>query len=109
EADLLVLAAVQGDQEAAALGANVVDVVAEALRDVAGIAGAELLVARPAAGAEQAHADLAADYVQPFVGVRVPVRLAHRPRLQLQNDARDGPRDRELAGADAPLRTAGEA
>jgi hypothetical protein len=53
--------------------------------------------------AEHRHTDLPLDDVLPLVGVRMPAQLAQIARLEVEDHARDRPRDREAAGIDAPL------
>ena len=79
-----------------------------ALRDVTYVAGMQLFSTKAAMRTEHRHAKVAADDVLPFISVRVPMQLAQRAWLQIENYAGDRRRYWEAGGIDTPFPTASE-
>src|SRR5262249_45963949 len=77
QVDRLVDAAVEPDEDAALLVADVLDRVPVPLRDVADVAPLQRLNPVPAVRTEHGHADVPLEAVLPPVGRRVPGELPH--------------------------------
>ena len=90
ERDVGEVVALEDLQEPQRRVAGVLDVVTHGEGDVADIVGLEIECARLAGRREHAHACLALDVVLPFVGIRMPVQLAHPAGLDLDQRRRDG-------------------
>src|SRR5208283_239209 len=102
------MTAVEDDEDSGLLFADVLDRVAEALRDVADIALPQRLFAPASARAEQGHVEFAAQDVLPLGGVGMPVQFAKSARFHFEHDACHGRRNRKLRAIDAPLHAAAE-
>jgi hypothetical protein len=77
--DRLVVAAVEDDEDARRLRADVFERMAEALEDVADVALAERFLPPSPVRTEQGHAERAAQHRLPLRGVGVPVQFAEHP------------------------------
>ena len=77
----LVRSGVKTDQHPTGLVTDVFNRMPIALWDVSDIAGVQLLGSKSAMRAEHRHAEVAFDYVLPFVGIWVPVQFAQGARL----------------------------
>src|SRR5947208_14463224 len=87
--------------------AGVLDVVAHVARSVADVTCLVVERAGLTARGEDGHAPLAGEIVLPFVGVRVPVKLADRARFDFDSGGRDRLRHGELAGVGSAYRATG--
>ena len=97
EGHLLVAVGAEDGDEDEVVGAGVDDVVAEALLDVADVAGVEVGGDRGRAGVEHGHPAAALEIVLPLVGVGVPVHGAERPGLDRDQAGGHGLGDAEVA------------
>src|SRR6266567_1906889 len=86
--------------------AGVLDVVAHVARSVADVTCLVVERAGLTAGGEDGYAPLAGEIVLPFVGVRVPVKLADRARFDFDSGGRDRLRHGEIARVGDAYRTA---
>src|SRR5260221_7263875 len=98
--DLLIVAAVEGEDDLEFLATGVLDRMAIAHRDITDVAGAKLNHLGPPAGAEDRHVGTALDVVLPFIGIGMPMELAQAPRRQRQACAGHGGRDGEFLHRD---------
>src|SRR5207237_9450799 len=84
----------------------VVDRLAHVARNVSDVTRLVVERAGLTAGGEDAHAPLAGEIVLPFVGVRVPMKLADRARFDFDSRGRDRFRHAEIARVGDADRTA---
>src|SRR5271157_6652202 len=70
--------------------------------DVADVALFQRLDPVPTAGAEHRYADLPFDDILPLVGSRVPVQFPQRPRVEVEDRARNRLGNRKIVGIDQP-------
>jgi hypothetical protein len=68
---------------------GVLDIMGQGFLDVTHVAGFEIHRARTLAGADNGHPRFPADVVLPFVGVRMPVKLAHSAGMHRHNRGGD--------------------
>lgn len=83
----LINSGIKTDQHPARPVPDVFNRVPIALRDVTNIASVQLLRSKSTVRAEHCHAEVALDYVLPFIGVWMPVKLAQRTRREIENYA----------------------
>src|SRR5438105_8593722 len=83
--DVRVMIGAEQGKEDEWLIACVLDIVAHVARNVSDVTRLVVERAGLTAGGEDAHAPLAGEIVLPFVGVRVPMKLADRARFDLDS------------------------
>ncbi len=97
----LVSSGVKTDQHPARLATDIFNRVPITLWDVTDIAGVQLLRSKSTVRAKHRHAEIAFDYVLPFIGVWVPMKFAQSARFEIQNYAGDCCRNWKSRGIDA--------
>ena len=102
----MVVPIVEGDQQAQDPATSVADVVSGAHRHVTDVTRQELFGYRVTHSQINSHLSRTLKVVLPLVGVRMPVKLTHGARLDLQHGAGHCGRDRKLIRSDRPLRAA---
>ena len=98
--EILVIAALEHLQKFQVGAAGVLDVVWQCFLDVADVTHFEVHCSGAGARSEDGHAAFAADVELPFVGVGVPVQLAHASGFYRDDGRGDGGGDFEATGID---------
>src|SRR5262245_53314033 len=85
----LVSPGIKPDQHPTRLATDVFNRVPVSLRNVTDIAGMQLLRSESTVGPEHRHAEIALDYVLPFIGVGMPMKFPQSARFKIQDYAGD--------------------
>ena len=104
----LINSGVKTDQHPARLAPDVFNRVPIALWNVPDIAGVQLLRSKSTMRAEHRHAEIAFDYILPFIGVRMPMKFAQRAWFEVENYASECCRNWKSRGIDTPFAAAFE-
>src|SRR5439155_1359353 len=99
---------VKTDQHPTRLAPDVFNRVPIALWNVPDIAGVQLLRSKSTMRAEHRHAEIAFDYILPFIGVRMPMKFAQRAWFEVENYASECCRNWKSRGIDTPFAAAFE-
>src|SRR5580692_3743622 len=102
----MIVPVVEPEQQAQDAATGVADVVSGALRHVTDVTRFELFGYGVTPSQIDGHLGRALKIVLPLVGQRVPVKLTHGSRLDLQHGAGQRGRDRKLIRGNRPLRAA---
>src|SRR5439155_9304757 len=106
EINRLVNACVKSDQHPTRFATNIFNGMPIALRNVADVAGLQLLDLEAAVRTKHCHAEIAVDDVLPFVCIRMPVQLTQCSRFEIEDYTGDRSCNRKPCGIDAPFTTA---
>ena len=104
----LINSGVKTDQHPTRLSPDVFNRVPIALWDVTDIAGVQSLRSKSTMRAKHRHAEIAFDYILPFVSVWMPMKFAQRAWFEVENYTSDCCRNWKSSGIDAPFAAAFE-
>src|SRR5207244_3266268 len=104
----LINSGVKTDQHPTRLAPDVFNRVPIALRNVTDIAGVQLLRSKSTMRAKHRHAEVAFDYILPFVGVWMPMKFAQRAWFEVENHPSDCCRNWKSSRIDASFAAAFE-